>query len=70
MRRQSLQRGATVVLGFTQVEQVAWEPPFGFTVACGGKPSRSTDSPQRAGSLIASVQELVISTASLRLHGS
>ncbi|MEH2174270.1 hypothetical protein [Nostoc sp.] len=26
-RRQSLQRGATAVLGFPQVEQVAWEPP-------------------------------------------
>ncbi|MEH2177665.1 hypothetical protein [Nostoc sp.] len=41
-------------MGFPQVEQVAWEPP---EVWIGGS-LRSNFSPQRAGSLIASVQEL------------
>ncbi|RCJ27945.1 hypothetical protein A6770_24655 [Nostoc minutum NIES-26] len=32
-----VQRGATAVLGFPQVEQVAWEPPH--RSGSGGKPS-------------------------------
>ncbi|MBH8555035.1 hypothetical protein I8751_22340 [Nostocaceae cyanobacterium CENA357] len=48
-RRHLLQRGATAVLGFPQVEQVAWEPPFRFGGSQStGTAKTATPSPQRS----------------------